>query len=217
MDNFKFTKVSENLVKAQKHLTKLRDSIKVPQTENTGWGRTKSQYQPQSSLVINKFLSICTTEEDLFLQINENIFQIRSEFFSRLQLKQDLNNLKLTVYRKNTEIGLDKILSKMDYLMEMKNLYQNMLLQLKKDNFYNLDKMSSIFKNYNRKIENESNNSVSENISVRVYEIEELHKNIKEICKNIEQLENERDKLNATTFIDIELSSVALETLGIDL
>ena len=142
----------------------------------------------------------------------ENIQQIDN----RLNLIRDLKNLKESVYSTNSSIGLSKILTKIDILTEEKNLYIQIRDNLKSNKLtYNMDQAYNLFIDFitdkNKEFDVEKYNE----INLRIFNVDDLEDKISDYTYQIEKLENERDKLNASTTISFEFSQDALKVLGL--
>jgi hypothetical protein len=153
-------------------------------------------------------------------QIEKSISDARSSVDTYVRQNSDHRKLKDLIFKTNIENGISDILSQIELLELKKKMY----FMLKN----NLENASSgygsnggitidIDASYAALIrEKEKNYYHNNHVTSAVYDLDTLHEKVKEIIKEISSLEDQRDLLNATTSIDINvLSPETLEELGI--
>lgn len=210
-----------NLVKAQKYLDKLEQYIKRDRSAGSGrrGGRIAHStygdtFNPKTSINLNQLVLLSTDNDKVHEMFDKEAKKARSELQSRLNILRDLRYLKDLVYTTNAKIGLSDILTKKSLLEEEKQIYEQVRnlcdsLNLTKSS------LSVILSNYISEKEKEEGGNSFANIQFRVYGQEELDDTIVDYVRQIEILDTERDKLNATTVIEFQFSPDTLKVLGL--
>lgn len=217
--------INENLIRAQKHMTKLKDSIDKFVVQPHG-KKMKVKYVPDACLNLN---TICLVAPDVGAFQNEVVRKTKdaqNEFYKYIKIVEDIENIKLAIHTKNTEVGINKILSKITHLSVIKNYYKSMLESIAqnnkpKDNNYRPD-ISTTYGPYSvgevgslyDKIKTADGQKIV-NYTVKIFEADELDSKLRNINKQIELLENDRDKLNATTNVEYQVSAESYSLLGL--
>jgi tetrahydromethanopterin S-methyltransferase subunit B len=207
-NKFKF-----NLVKAQKHLSKLSEFLTVRHEQASRYAYTKPKYTPKISININQMAKLETYYDDFSTRFEKAKDECRNEFENRLNVMRAHVVLKDIVHSKNTEVGLDATLSQIKLLTEERNLYKSML-DAAGDNIQSADDLYGIYTNFKKERDQQGDAPEQPN-EVRFYEKPELNEKIKELTKQIEQLEDKRDTLNATTYIEVTFSTQIADVLGL--
>ncbi len=191
-----------SLTKAHKVLTKMKKDLPL-----LGNNKNLSSYSIRKSQI-----NTARDLDEIISKMKENRNDQMNSFFDYYLLENDMLTLKNAIYKKNGEINMDRILSRIDMLNALKNQYQTFLTSN-----YGLDSLR-YFEDLNeediKKLSDGSDYS-DPSIGISFYKKEEIQKLINAISKEVNKLENERDYLNATTEIEIELSSKNVELLGL--
>lgn len=198
-----------NLVRAHKYLEKLKSTLKSPKTSRY---TLPVAYQPK--VLVNFYnLALVSKLISIYGNFQKESEELKSAIEDRINVMKDLKNLKELVYSTNASSGLSKILTTMDILNEERNTYNLVRESINNGNMiYDSDKLNDLFNNFNtEKAEGDKFNQ----ISIRIYEPKEVKSKIMELTNQIEKLENERDKLNATTTITFPFSQSSLRILGL--
>jgi hypothetical protein len=199
-----------NLVRAQKYLTKLKTFLDSSKDQ---YGRV-SQFNPESMFHFEALLHGATSFENLKDSINEKVNELKKDFQTRVNIMNDFKNLKDLVHSKNTETGLDRILSEIELNQKFIEFYKKMYMQCKSTPLLTNDTLLSVYNDYRKSLENKSDFLFTA-YNYRFYTNDELNNKIKELTKSNETLENKRDTINASTKINLIFSPDTLEILGL--
>lgn len=201
-----------NLVKANKYITELKNNIH----------RYPSSYSGDCEYVIDE-----NTDFDS-KYIQENIDKTRNDLVIYENLYNDLTRLKHNLFMKNAEYGISDILHKMTLIGSSINRYKNIVEKKKYKKTHiitpieDVDNVIKTVIESNKKlkedqIKNQIQNmtSITKNISVQVFDIEEYTQKIKSLRKELNELENERDALNSKYTFVFEFSQESKDLLGL--
>jgi len=206
-------KVKFSLIKAQKYLDKLRKYFKNPKAKSS-FRSGSDGYTPKSTVALSQVTSVTVEYDDAKSELFKLIGNAEKELDSRLNIGKDLKELKELVYTTNATVGLSKLLSEMERLGEERNYYETIKSSYETSNsLYDVTYLSGLLDRYT-KIGPESNDPVK-NATIRVYSHKFLEDKITDYTKKIEELENKRDKLNATTDVEFEFHTESLKILGL--
>lgn len=198
-----------NLIKAQKYLDKLKSNIK---DQGTNRKNTGPFHQIKTSVPIQQIFFSSTDTNDIENSFDKFVMQSKQETQLKLDMLRDLKNLKELVYSTNAKIGLSAILTQIDLLNEEKKIFENARTQCN-NIMYDKNNMQKLFTNYSKAQENDDYNLV--NAQIKLYSDQDLNEIIVDYTRKIEKLENERDKLNATTFVEFNFTFESSKILGI--
>ncbi len=198
-----------NLIKAQKYLDKLKSNIK---DQGTNRKNTGPFHQIKTSVPIQQIFFSSTDINFIENSFDKFVIQSKQETQSKLDMLRDLKNLKELVYSTNAKIGLSAILTQIDLLNEEKKIFENARAQCN-NVMYDKNNMQKLFTNYSKAQENDDYNLV--NAQIKLYSDQDLNEIIVDYTRKIEKLENERDKLNATTFVEFNFTFESSKILGI--
>ena len=198
--------ISVSLHKANKFkhiLKKLCDKQKVNQLKEI----VQVQYNANNPVTLETFK----------LQIDTKIKEARDEIDTYIRLKRDYRILKDLVFSANVNSRVSDILSQIEILEMVKNVYTSLLTKsVKPVNHHNqltVD-IDSSYAALSR--EKENNYSYNNNVTYAVYNKPELKNKIQSISKKINELEDERDRINNNTSIQLNrLDDITLEELGL--
>ena len=189
--------VTLRMTKAQKCMDRLRTSLKG-----------NPAFVPYVSLSSVKQSS---PSEDTFVErANKMVQESRNAIRDRVLMQKDLAHLKDTIYTKNHEIGLDKVLTRAtlvnSYLATLKQLETSM----ENGYQYTTDELKGI---YNKKVS--STMYIEPEIVHSSFDPEVLKEEIKRLSFEADNLEDKRDGLNARHKITLKLSLCTIEFLGL--
>lgn len=185
--------LNANLNRAQKYITRLKKHIGGMQQPN---GYTNLSDRLNQSTV-----------ESLQKYINEKSDEIKTYRENRFALQADLNAIKQAVFKGNMNSGISDILVQ----IEETNFRINLLMQLgKSGDSYNKIDSEGLQRMLDKSYLSGSGSYVS------LTNTAEYTDSINELRKELEKLENQRDKLNANTEISVKISTVTAELLGLN-
>ncbi len=207
-ENINSKKFKLTLTKAQKLMTKLKSHIDKNKSIELGENLYFYTVNKSSVPIHNENKEIL----DLIDNKNKQLLE-RNNNFNILNL--DYVKLKAQVHQKNAQCKLDETLSYIEYLNQLKKTYETYLISIdaggeviRKINESDIDYIRS---------KSELGDGYYNNVNFRstCFEREKLKELIKEINKKLDELENSRDFLNATSEIEVEFNEVTVEFLGL--
>lgn len=211
--------ITISLTTANKFLTKLKThQSSEKETNEVSWGsnRKNKSNNIAPKISINKILMKYDNKDDHNIyyddknkitdDINYATKSVVDSYVKDKRIFWDITTIKNTIFFTNGQKGIDTILSKIELLNLMKSELSNIRKSLDGSQDFDL-----LIKMYKRSKDNNNN----ENINVDTFDKNNVQDTIKKINSMINELENKRDKLNATTEIEVFLSNDSLEILGI--
>uniref|UniRef100_A0A6C0EAD5 Uncharacterized protein n=1 Tax=viral metagenome TaxID=1070528 RepID=A0A6C0EAD5_9ZZZZ len=211
-----FTSVTCNLAKAHKILKNMKSEMKggVKVKPNRYAYDTSSQTVGNTTVVLTHVSNLSATVEEFKERATVLLEKERAKFNLANDLKASKNLLKNFIYRKNGEIGLDKVLSKIEEYTQLKNTY--ITLRNASASYVDLDTASRYFKNYLdlKSTDTTGLNRTAPTSTLCIFTQEELDTEIKRCTQELNRLENQRDTLNATNSITFNLPNNVHELLG---
>lgn len=191
--------VKLNLNKAQKMLTKMKKELPhLGESKNLG------------SLSLSRSSAVNLNHENGVQAVKNIMNEHLQNFYKYYKLETDMLALKNLIYKKNGEVKMDTILSRIDLLNALKAQYQ----QISYSDSYNAKSISELKQqDITRVAESLPTDYLS--LNVIFYPQDEITKIINSISKEVNKLETERDYLNATTELTIELYKENVELLGL--
>lgn len=208
---FKFS-----LIKAQKYLDKLRSHFKNSNGKKSKniFRNEDSGFNPKTTVSLSQITSLTTDQPKAQELLDEFISNAKNEVVCRMVVAKNLKELKELVYSTNASVGLSRVLSFMERLGEERSIYENIKKTYENDkSLYESTQLSLLMERFS-KLSPESNDPVRTS-TIRVYDIKELDKKITQYTRDIEVLENERDRLNALTMIEFSFSNETIKILGL--
>lgn len=208
---FKFS-----LIKAQKYLDKLRSHFKNSNGKKSKniFRNEDSGFNPKTIVSLSQITSLTTDQPKAQELLDEFISNAKNEVVCRMVVAKNLKELKELVYSTNASVGLSRVLSFMERLGEERSIYENIKKTYENDkSSYESTQLSLLMERFS-KLSPESNDPVRTS-SIRVYDIKELDRKITQYTRDIEVLENERDRLNALTMIEFSFSTETIKILGL--
>ena len=207
-DSFITTEMTFNLIKAQKILANMKKTFPSLATNNL------SSFTISSSTLDNT------------ISVNENFTNIKSiankridKFYTRFQFEHDMLTLKNLIFKKNSEIGMDKILSELDFLGALKREYSSLVeadtFKSKNITDFTEQHLQSLFDEIEKNKSSIKSHPGSESINLTILSNKNIEDMIKKISKQINHLENTRDSLNAITTVSALLSNSTIQLLGL--
>ena len=206
-DNNNYISFKLNLTKAQKLMTKLKSYIDKNKTNELAdelYFYTVNKQTIPIHYKNEEILEILNNKNKDLLEKNSN--------FNIINL--DYVKLKAQVHQKNAQNKLDETLSYIDYLNQLKKTYESYLSSLNVNS--ELTKIQSNDLDFIRN-KSELGDNYYNNINFRTtcFDKDKLKELIKNINKKLDELENSRDYLNATSEIEVEFNDVTVEFLGL--
>ena len=206
-DNNNYISFKLNLTKAQKLMTKLKSYIDKNKTNELAdelYFYTVNKQTIPIHYKNEEILEILNNKNKDLLEKNSN--------FNIINL--DYVKLKAQVHQKNAQNKLDETLSYIDYLNQLKKTYESYLSSLNVNS--ELTKIQSNDLDFIRN-KSELGDNYYNNINFRTtcFDKDKLKELIKNINKKLDELENSRDYLNATSEIEVEFNKVSIDYLGL--
>lgn len=210
MNSLETTTFDVTLNKLQRCLETIKASLNSEQSYNV----LDFPYN-SSELIVNDALK---------MRANEQIELGRKKAADYLQLYNDLYTLESSLFCGNAESGMSSILSQLKYLKEMKTKITSLNTQFKSYSSYttctkdNLsDKLDLLTQNARlKKASPQWDGSIdAPRIYLFTYDTTEYEKMMVDLTKKISELENKRDKLNATFTVTVALSDKSKQLLGL--
>jgi hypothetical protein len=164
-----------------------------------------------SPFIMNDF-NLAMNPKEIVSSLEESKKEFLSNFSKSIVLISDLYYLKTLIFDWNSKLELNKVLNDIEKTKTILRWQERMLSSLpariytEKISEEEVQKLQEIAKT------KEGPNSVT--LSLRCIPIEELQKNISELKKHLNLLEDQKTKINATE-IDVILSKEAMEILGL--
>lgn len=194
-----------NLVKGQKLLSKLKSYI----DKNRNNVLTDSIY---FYTVDKNSISVYNTNEEVLEKLNKRSDELKDRFLNMNRLMVEFYKFKNIIHKKNAEIGLDEVLTNIDYLTGLKKTYETFVAR-----DYELEKISDKQINLIRTeaLNEKEYRSTYVSFNTGCFDLEEIKEKIVKINKKLEELETKRDYLNSVNNVNIAFSEFTCEILGI--
>lgn len=209
--------IEVNLSTAQKYLTKLKSHQKsvsgMTESWNSGRRRQVSTVNYATMDVSN--IAKMTDLEKFCADVNLAADKIKEDRKSLRNISYDIINIKNAVHRQNSKLGLDDILSSIDFLNAELSNWKT--IESHSKNYVNLAEAHQLKTSFDT-AKTESNNGktpVYPTMCVSIYDAATIKNKIKFVTERIHSLEEARDKINVNTSIKVKVSKQSLETLGI--
>jgi hypothetical protein len=201
------------LAQAQKYMTKLK-AHQGPSVTTDCYGRKVK------AVITPSVATIKITNNIQLYDINNltagaqiEIDRVRDERDEKRAISYDIIAIKDVVHRTNAKHGVDKLLSLRDFLnAELADL-KPMLKTLQ--SAHPIDNLKVIKESYDNSDEKMQVQISTAGVDVAVYDKATVEKTIEETNKKINEIENERDKLNTTVKVILYLSKYSVKALGI--
>ena len=188
-----------NLNKAHKVLTKMKKELP-----------TLAEFKNLSTVNINRSTAFNLNNENGLETIRKQKVEQLNNFYRYYKLETDMLALKNLIYKKNGEVKMDAILSRIDLLNALKQQYQ----QLSFSEAFNTKNLNELQSDDITKVASSLPTDYA-SLNVEFYSKDEITKLTNAISKEVNKLETERDFLNATTELTIELFPENVELLGL--
>lgn len=208
-----------NLSTAQKYLTKLKSHQKSVSGMSDSYGsgrRSQASSVNYATLDVSNIAKI-TDMEKFCVDVNVQADKVKEERNSLRNISYDIINIKNLVHKQNSKIGLDEILSSIDFLNAELTNWKT--IESASKNFLNISGASQLKTAFDT-AKAESNNGktpIYPTMYVSIYDSITIKNKIKLVTERIHFLEESRDKLNVNNLIKVKLSTQSIETLGIAL
>jgi hypothetical protein len=194
-----------NLVKAQKLLSKLKSYM--DKNKNTVINESNYFYN-----ISKNTISLHNENKDIIEKINKKNSELREKFVDFNRLMVEFYKFKNVIHKKNSEIGLDDILTDIDYLTGLKKIYENYV--------NHDDNLEEITEKHIEIIRKDSENEIQYRSDYKTFEtscfnLDEIKDKIKKINKELEELETQRDSKNAVVIVEIKFCDFTCDILGI--
>ena len=154
------------------------------------------------------------SSEQVQADIEKSVSNVKEELSSVLALREDYFDLKTKLFEKNLEVGVSKVVSKLNYLKQNKVILEN-LLRYSDNNSISLNFIKKEYLEDKKNLTREGGNT-SYRLNVSCFDKEYLNSEIKKMKKEISENEDKLSELNIQTKIDVNLSSTTLKVLNLD-
>ena len=192
-----------NLNKAQK----IMDKFKTEKKKNKFSRSEEKTYSCTSKYTFEPYID----DKNIIEDVSKAIKHIRDEFNMKWLLMEDKQKLKNCIFQKNMESGLSNILAEITILTSKKEELKNMIGQYA-INAIKQDDLQKTLNNLRNMEENTENNI---NITLEIFNRQEIEQMLYDISKKINELEEQKDKINCNTIICVELHSETMKFLGL--
>jgi len=198
-DKPKEEEVTLRLTKSQKCMDKLKNELKNLQN--------CSGFVP-----LQNIKKSAPTSENFVKRSNELVQNQRDTFKRNLLLQNDLANLKDTVYTKNHELGLDKILTRSTLVNSYIKLLQQLVKSMEGSYKYTSDELQGLFTKQDSESVSMYNNTV---INHAAFDSNQIKDELATLLIEADNLEDKRDGLNARHKITLKPSTITIDFLGL--
>jgi len=195
--------MSVSLNKANKIRAALKDICGKNKVSQLG-AIVTVDYQQTNPVTLTQFKS----------QVDQQIQESRLTIERHLRLERDYRKLRDLIFSANVRSGVSEILSKIENFENTKKVYVYLRNALDGRGYGNTNLTVDIDASYAALSREKDSYSYNNNVKCAVYQKEELENKIKEITKSINVLEDERDKRNSLTKVELALDPATLEELG---
>lgn len=185
------TELNVNLNRAQKYITRLKKYIAEMEQPNS-YVDLGSRLKQSNVESLNEFI---TEKQEIIHNYCE----------SRFTIQRDLNALKQGVFKGNLNSGISDILIRIEEI----NFRINLLTKLGKSG----DQYNKITEDGLKKLLESS--YLGNSAYVCLTNSMEYTEEINGLRKELEKLENQRDRLNANTEISVKISEITARVLGL--
>lgn len=215
--------IKVSLTTANKYMTKLKShqsSEKEPTDPYAAaYGRRGRKNNASTvsattdvSVIFNKYVAAepFVLEElipSIEKELAEHFTSIRDTFLKNRRIGWDISMIKNSIFATNGASGIDHILSKIDHLNSLKTDYQQLLKSLSGRTY--------ALAYFNAHAKAVASGTTPSETTMDAWNKTELEQQIKTVNRQINELETQRDRLNASTDVTIHLSDESLEILGI--
>lgn len=200
---------SFNLVKAQKYVDKLAAHIKENASSSSAniWSRkkTSNSFNPFE----NGIVKVSTGNSIYSADHYRDLVETQSEFIKNsIDVYKNLKMLRNLIYDVNAAKQISGVLTRLNILADIKNAYTKYKESIlaNKTNTLTNDTLEAAVKR---------ESSISVDYWLPVYTVTQINKKVEELNREIAALEDQRDKLNATTVITFDFCPMSLQVLGI--
>lgn len=196
--------ISVTLNKAQKLLEKFKSTKKNKHT----WHQDEDN--DVISCTINHNIESFIDDNNIIEDINNSIQYAKNKFNTKWILLEDRAKIKNAIFQKNIECGLHEVLSKIELLKQKKEELKVMSEKYCINAIEQKD-IQNVLSNI-KKIDENKQKTVT--IVLEVIPRKEIEKIINDLSKEINMLEEKKDKLNCNT-ITISLNEITIKYLGL--
>lgn len=207
-----------NLVNAQKYLTKLKSYQK--QNSDTSFeyknGKQITVLSPNYTLFDVSNLAKIYNSENFIKNVNENANKIKNDRITSRNISYDITRIKNSVHKKNSQCGIDDVLSSIDFLNAELSNWKTIEKNIKKNiTYYEL--AFDLKLAFDKAISDSTNGNTPliPQMTTSSYSENEVKEKIKTINEAINKLEIKRDQLNINITIKVLISEYTKNVLGV--
>lgn len=208
-----------NLSTAQKYMTKLKTHQKNTTDMTSAYcnGKQKMTYNSAYGTIEVSNLAKIHDQSEFNTQVVAQSEKIKETRNIMRNISYDIINIKNAVHQQNSLLGIDTLLSSIDFLGAELSNWRALEKNGKNTNMKPLEEVAQLKVSFDKARE-ESNNGKTPLIPsmyVTIYNEETIKDKIKLLTEAINKLENKRDCLNVNTLIKIKISNYGKEVLGV--
>jgi len=202
--------ITINLIRAQKLLEK----FKLP--NNNAKKKVRNVYretEEKRDNILKYPIKTYMTDNDILFDIENQIKAAKDNINNYWIYTEDKRRLHNELIKRNIECGLSEILSTIKLLTEKRNVIKESI-EVNHNNVVKLSSIPQIIKTI-KTVDEKKEKEIDTNILIEIIDKTELEKEIYGINKKLNELEDIKDKLNATTSLSIEFHPETLKYLGL--
>jgi hypothetical protein len=214
-ESYPRTDVKLKLTKAQKLLTKLK--VYVDKNKAVDFSANLYFYNINRGNIDMKKES-----NEIYEDIKNKNDSLNKKFVDLNILMNDFVLLKNKIHKTNSIIGLDDVLSEIEFLSQLKKNYELYLESFEAVCYKQIDVADIEYLKEKDAEKEKSTSSYPYGSSVTavtynttIFDKAQINESIKKINKRMDLLETKRDYLNATSEIELSLSQTSLDVLGL--
>lgn len=161
----------------------------------------------------NQLAKINSDFTSFMSKVKPIVSDYQEKYLKTRMISRDLICLKDALHKRNAELGVDRLLSEEGFVNAQLTALKDIVKSSNKQNYY--ENSSDLFSTYK---DNESKSVHSSNVqmTLSVFNVDELENEIKLLRKHLTKLENQRLEKNSTKYVTFKLSKYSLDELGLD-
>lgn len=208
--------VEFNLSTAQKYLTKLKSHQKsLNSTSSRSRNHSYDLWEVTQSHVDTSEIAKIHNLENFKINTNAAVEKIQNSRTDVRSISYDIINIKNEVHKKNSSVGIDIVLSSIDFLNAELSDWKSMEKTCDKFTPYTDAHLLKIAFDLAKDESNNGKTPMIPSMCVSIYPPNVIATKIKIITEAINKLEEQRDTLNVNTKIKIKISDKAKKVLGL--
>ena len=208
--------VKVSLSKTQKILDRLRKLLN--QSPFSPPKKTRGYYGGDKAL--SNFVTVGWNFQPADMMEEEMITSIKTQrvrLEDHLILLHEVSKVREALFQGNIESGVSAILNELSDLKKMKSLFEGLKKSVCNSNSQLIpaEFFHKFYETHTQKCQSVDAASSTFNVSGEIFDTDELSERLFECTKRADQLEDERDKINHTFTISLNLSEATMNSIGI--